>query len=450
MDQKQAGNAWRVLFLLFLANLFNFFDRVIPSVVAEPIRKEWGLNDVQLGLVVSAFTVVYAVAGLPLGRLADTSSRKKIMGWGLMAWSALTGATGAAWNYVSFFCVRLLVGVGEASYAPAAISMIGDLFPANKRSRAMGIFMLGLPIGLVLAFFTIGAMVNAFGSWRAPFFIAMVPGLLLALFMFFINEPQRGAAEDQQVSQEKIERPIRKILAIPTMWALIFAGIVLNMAAYAANGFMVPLIQRYFQLPIQTAAAATGVIVGVSGLIGLTLGAMLADKLHQVNERARLIYGALSMFGAAALTWFALKAGSGEFTMFVALFALGWLLQYNFYTCVYPAVQDVVEPRLRATAMAIFFAVLYVLGGAAGPIVVGALSDSAAQAAMAAAGATQMTDQLRGVGLHQAMLLIPIALLLTGIGLLVATRTFSADAAAMRGDRVGPVGATRLRAGRTT
>src|SRR5580765_965444 len=183
MDNKQAGNAWRVLILLFLANLFNFFDRTIPSVVAEPVRKEWGLSDTELGLVFSAFTLVYALAGVPLGRLADASPRKAIMGWGLLVWSALTGATGAAWNYASFFVVRLAVGVGEASYAPAATSMIGDLCPANKRSRAMGLFMLGLPIGLLLAFFSVGSMVKAFGSWRAPFFIAMLPGVLLAIFM---------------------------------------------------------------------------------------------------------------------------------------------------------------------------------------------------------------------------------------------------------------------------
>ena len=93
------------------------------------------------------------------------------------------------------------VGMGEASYAPAANSLIGDLFPAHRRSRAMGIFMLGLPLGLVLAFFTIGAMVKAFGSWRAPFFIAAVPGLILAIMMFFIKEPERGAAEERAGSQ---------------------------------------------------------------------------------------------------------------------------------------------------------------------------------------------------------------------------------------------------------
>ncbi|MFT7722561.1 MAG: MFS transporter [Roseateles sp.] len=436
MDKdKQANNAWRILFLLFLANLFNFFDRTIPAVLTEPIRKEFGLSDTELGLLAGGFTVVYALAGIPLGRLADRASRKSIMGWGLAAWSLLTGASGAAWNYTSFFFVRLAVGVGEASYAPAASAMIGDLFPANKRSRAIGIFMLGLPIGLVLAFFTIGAMAKAFGSWRAPFFVAMVPGLVLAVFMFFIREPARGAAETQQVTEQKIDRPLRKILSIRTMWAIIVAGITLNLASYAANAFLVPLVQRYFQLPLASAGMATGVIVGISGLVGLTLGALIADKLHQINERARLIYGALSMFGAAALVWFALRTGAEEFTAFVALFALGWLLQYNFYNCAYPAIQDIVEPRLRATAMAVFFAVLYVLGGSAGPLITGAWSDHAAKAAMAAAGATQMTDHFRGIGLHEAMVVVPIALLVTGVALLFASRTFSADAAAMRNGR---------------
>ena len=177
-QSKQADNAWRVLFLLFLANLFNFFDRAIPSIIIEPIRLEWSLTDFQIGLLGTAFTIVYAIAGLPLGRMADTGSRKKIMGWGLLVWSGLTAVNGAVTSVWSFLLVRRGVGVGEASYGPAANSLIGDLFPANRRARAMGIFMLGLPLGLLLAFFTTGAMVQAFDSWRAPFFIAAVPGIV--------------------------------------------------------------------------------------------------------------------------------------------------------------------------------------------------------------------------------------------------------------------------------
>jgi MFS family permease len=298
----------------------------------------------------------------------------------------------------------------------------------------MGIFMLGLPVGLVLAYFSIGAIVNAFGTWRAPFYVAMVPGLILAATMFFIKEPARGASEETKVGEHKIERPIRKVLSVSTLWWIIAAGIFFNMSSYAANSFMVPLLQRYFGASLEAAAIGTGVILGISGLIGLTLGATVADRLHKVNETARLTYGALSMFVAAALTWFALRVEGGQPMLFVALFALGWLLQYNYYSCAYPAIQDVIEPRLRATAMAIFFAALYLLGGAAGPLVVGVLSDRGAAAAMTAAGATQMTEQFKAIGLHDAMAVVPITLLLTGIALVAAGRTFSSDAAAMRRD----------------
>ncbi|MCO8162307.1 MFS transporter [Pseudomonas sp. 21LCFQ010] len=429
---NQADNAWRILFLLFLANLFNFFDRAIPAIVAEPIRKEWSLSDFQVGLMGTAFTLVYAIAGLPLGRLADTGSRKTIMGVGLAVWSGLTAVNGMVSHFWSFVLVRMGVGIGEASYAPAANSLIGDLFPAQRRARAMGIFMLGLPLGLLLAFFTIGSMVKAFDSWRAPFFIAAVPGLILALFMFFIREPRRGAAESVVVSEAPIERPIRRLLSIATFRWLVLAGLAYNFATYACNSFMVPMLQRYFQVSLQEAAVATGVIVGVTGLIGLTLGGVVADKLHERSLNGRLLFAAFSMLVATLATAYALHAGLVAISLFVAMFSLGWLFAYNFYTCVYPAIQDVVEPRLRATAMAVFFAGLYLLGGGLGPVVVGLLSDHFAQQAMLAAGAGEMTEVFKAVGLHGAMYLIPVALLTTLIFLLLATGSFGRDAEAMK------------------
>jgi MFS family permease len=429
---QQAANAWRVLFLLFLANLFNFFDRTIPAILGEPIRLEWDLNDFQIGLMGTAFTLVYAIAGIPLGRMADTGSRRKIMGWGLTVWSGLTALNGLAWSYWSFLLMRMGIGIGEASYAPAANSLIGDLFPANKRARAMGIFMLGLPVGLLLAYFTIGAMVQAFGSWRAPFFIAAVPGLILAVFIFFIKEPQRGAAEHKQAKTEAIEKPMSKVLSIRTFWWLIVAGLAFNFATYANNAFMVPMLQRYFFLSLQEAAIATGIIVGLTGLIGLTLGGWLADKIHQRWKRGRLLFATASLLVAAVATGIALWAGRVEISIFVAFFSVGWLFSYNFYTCVYTAIQDVVEPRLRGTAMALFFAGLYLLGGGLGPVVVGALSDYFANAAMLSAGATEMTEAFRAVGLHDALYLVPVAFLLTMLALFQASRSFVSDAESMQ------------------
>lgn len=381
-QSTQAANAWRVLFLLFLANLFNFFDRTIPAIINEPIRLEWDLNDFQLGLIGTVFTIVYAIAGVPLGRMADNGSRRKIMGWGLTAWSGLTAINGLAWNFWSFLLIRMGIGIGEASYAPAANSLIGDMFPAHKRARAMGIFMLGLPLGLLLAFFTIGWMVQAFDSWRAPFFIAAVPGLILAVFLFFIKEPQRGAAETVKVSQEQVRNPIRKVLAIRTFWWLIMAGLAFNFATYASNGFMVPMLMRYFAVPLVEASVATGVIVGVTGLVGLTLGGWIADRIHSRYARGRLLFATASMLVATLCTGWSLLAGQIEVGLFVAVFSIGWLFSYTFYTCVYTAIQDVVEPRLRATAMALFFAGLYLLGGGMGTVVVGLLSDHFAHAAM--------------------------------------------------------------------
>ena len=429
---QQAPNAWRILFLLFLANLFNFFDRTIPAIIIEPLRLEWSLSDLQLGLIGTSFTIVYAIAGVPLGRMADTGARRKIMGWGLAAWSGLTALNGLAWSFWSFLLIRMGVGIGEASYAPAANSLIGDLFPAHKRARAMGIFMLGLPLGLLLAFFSIGAMVQAFGSWRAPFLIAAVPGLILSVFLFFIREPQRGAAENTPVSLEPVTNPLRKVLAIRTFRWLVLAGLAFNFATYACNSFMVPMLQRYFGLALQEAAMATGLIVGLTGLVGLTLGGWVADKVHQRWANGRLLFAVLSMLIGALCTAWALNAGRVDTAVFIGVFSLGWLFAYNFFTCVYTAIQDVIEPRLRATAMALFFAGLYLLGGGLGPLAVGWLSDHYAKAAMVTAGATEMNETFKAIGLHDAMLLIPVALFCTLLALLRAARCFQRDAQSMR------------------
>lgn len=433
-----APNAGRVLLLLFLANLFNFFDRVIPSIVAEPIRAEFGLSDTQLGVLLSAFVVVYAIAGLPLGRLADRASRKKIMGWGLAGWSLLTAATGMATNFATLLLIRLGVGVGEASYAPAANALIADLYPASRRARATGVFMLGLPLGLVLAFFTIGRITEAFGTWRAPFLLAAVPGLGLAVLMFLITEPARGAAESAATSTESIDRPLRRIASIRTMWWLTAAFCFYNVAAYAVNGFSVPLIQRYFGQPLTTAAVLTGVIVGVTGLVGLTLGGQLADRADRRSARHRVLLGAGCVGAAAPLTFGGLLMGPAAVVGFVVLMSLGWLLGYLFFTAAYPAVADVIEPRLRATAMALMFLVGYLLGGAGGPVLTGALSDAFAHRAMAAAGAGELTAAHQAIGLHDAMLwVVPIGLAAAAGAMFLAAGTVAADRARMRAGTTG-------------
>lgn len=342
-----------------------------------------------------------------------------------MEWFYRTQCSSMEFCFV--FLVRMGVGVGEASYAPAANSLIGDLFPAEKRARAMGIFMLGLPLGLILAFFTVGAIAEAFDSWRAPFIVAAIPGFILALFFFKMKEPPRGASEGENYTAKTVQNPIRTLLKIKTLRWIILSGLSVNFAVYAGNSFFVPLFQRYFGLSLTQSAVITGCIVGITGLIGLTLGGVIADKIHQRFARGRLVFGAICLFISAIFIGIALYLGNDSLTAVVILLSLGWLASYNYYTTVYPAIQDVVEPNLRATAMAVYFACMYILGGAFGPIVVGALSDHFSQAAMLASGSAVMTEHFKAVGLHNALFVIPVALFFIAVFVYLSSRSFVQD-----------------------
>ena len=169
--------------------------------------------------------------------------------------------------------------------------------------------------------------------------------------------------------------------------------------------------------------------LGLSGVIGLTVGGWVADKLHQTYARGRLTFGAVSLLAAGALNWFGLSQPVGNAVLLTVIVGAGWTLAFTYYVTVYSSIQDVVEPRLRATAMAIYFFFQYVLGAAFGTTVTGALSDYYARNAMHAAGASEMTATFRASGLQGSVsLLVPVCLILTGIAIWLATRSFVEDA----------------------
>ncbi|MFT0213701.1 MFS transporter [Pseudomonas sp. F1_0610] len=422
ITEKTAKNAWRVMFLLFLANILNFYDRVIPSIVMEPIRHEWGLTDTQIGWVNTGFTLMYALAGIPLARLADLGVRKHIMSGGLLLWSGLTALNGMVSGFWGFLLARIGIGVGEASYGPAANSLIADLFPEHKRGRAMSLFMLGLPIGLLLAFFTTGWVIEFFANWRAAFFVAAIPGVLLAICIAFINEPVR-----QTINEVKKQESSWKLLKVPTLWMLTAAGLFYNFATYTNTAFMVPLLQRHYLLDIKQASVSVGIIVGVTGLLGLPLAGFIADKLHKSVQNGRLLFAAFTIALSALLTGWALYTDELSVIIFVGLFALAWFFAYSFYTSVYTVIQEIVAAHLRARAMALFFAGLYLLGGGLGPVIAGALSDFFASNAMLAAGVSEMNEVFKAQGLRLAMLAIPCGFLLTSLCLVFSIRFYPAD-----------------------
>jgi predicted MFS family arabinose efflux permease len=427
--KNPASNASYALFVLFVINLLNFFDRQLPGALGEPIRKEFHLSDTALGLLGTVATLMYAIVGLPLGRLADRWYRTRLIGIGTAVWSLLTAASGLALNYAQLFVSRLGVGVGEASCAPAGQSLIGDLFPPHQRARAMGIFMLGLPAGLCLAYFSAGAIGAAFG-WRAAFLFACVPGLLFAWLALRLPEPMRGAmdaARPAAFTDAAVKSPYATVLKLPTMWWIILSGIFHNFNMYAINAFQTPFLQRFHEMSLREASNVSAVSLGAVGAVGLLAGGWLADRLSAKRRDGRLLLSACSMAIAAPSIFLALSQPKGSIAAFMALMAVGTMTMFVYYATVYAAIQDVIEPRLRGTAVAIYFCAMYVLGASLGPLATGMLSDHFARRAMAAAGATGMTEGFKAIGLHSAMYAIPVLAVLASLVLFAASRTVEAD-----------------------
>lgn len=424
--------AYTALAILFAINMMNFFDRQLLGVVGEKIRVEWSLSDTALGLLGTAFTLIYAFVGLPLGRLSDSFSRTKILGVGVFVWSLMTAASGVCKNFVQLFIVRLGVGVGEASCAPAAASLIGDLFPASKRSNAMSVFMMGLPLGLAGSYL-LGGLIEKKWGWQATFYIAAVPGIVLAALAWFLHEPQRGASETHNIGAAK--RPgwaPLLVLSIPTMIPIILSGALHNFNMYAIGSFLASFLIRYHEVSLQKAANIATVVYGLSGIPGLLFGGMAADWLTRKYANGRMLLSAATFLGAVPLTYFALVQPPGSTTGFLVLMGAGICLMYVYYAATYSTIQDLVEPSLRGTAMAIYFFAMYLLGASFGPVATGMLSDHYTQQAAIAAGVTDLTaagalEPYRAEGIHSAMMVIPIINVVLTVCMIAAAITVAKD-----------------------
>ena len=416
---NRAGYA---LAILFVINALNFFDRVIGGALGEPIRREWQLSDSALGALGTAFTLLYAFVGVPLGRLADRKPRKFILAAAVFVWSALTAASGITRTYWQLFVTRLGVGVGEAACAPAGTSLIGDLYPPERRARALSVFMMGLPIGIALSYLVASYIAHSYG-WRAAFYVAGIPGVIAAIAALFITEPARGIADATPV-QSTSASPWRTLLRIPTLWWLILSGALHNFNMYALGSFLAPMLMRYHGAELRHAGVMTTITYGLSGIPGLLIGGALADKWSVKRKDGRLLVAAIATGISAPLMAVALARPAHDTTLFVILGALACAFMYVYYASVYATLHDVVAPPMRGTAMALYFFAMYVLGASFGPLATGMLSDHFTR--RAAAGAAVL-EPFRGAGLHSAMYVVPVLSILLALVLFAATRTVARD-----------------------
>lgn len=419
-----ARSATRTLLVLVLVNIINFYDRHVPGALAEPIRHEFNLTDAQIGWIGSVFIWLYAIVGVPLGRLADTRSRKKLLAGGLTIWGALTGYAAWATTYTLLLFSRLGVGVGEASCAPAATSWIGDLFPPDRRARPLALFMLGVPIGGALSFFFSGPIAQAFG-WRTAMVAAAIPALLLAPIVLLMSEPARGASE----SRPAITGSVWKLLRIPTFWWIIVSGVLVNFSLYAVATFLPALLGRIYHLNVAKADIATGVIYATGGILGGIIGGTWGDFIFKSRTDGRMLIAAGGALAAVPLSYFGLRQQSGALAIAIPLLALAYGSLNMYYGLVYASLHDIVAPALRGTAMAIYFLVMYMGGASFGPLLTGKLSDYMAHRAALAAGAPAITEAFKAIGLQQAMMIVPVLALMLAAVLWAGSRTIVRDTA---------------------
>jgi predicted MFS family arabinose efflux permease len=447
-----APGALYALVVLFAINLMNFFDRQIIGGVGEGIRREWGLTDTALGLLGTVFTLLYAVVGLPLGRLSDRKERRVILAAGVFLWSLLTAASGIARSFAQLIVARLGVGVGEATCSPASTSLLGDLFAPGLRARAMAIWMLGLPLGLGLANWAGGWILQNWG-WRNAFYIAAVPGLVCAALALLMREPPRGMTEAHAVgARRRPGNPYLLVLGTPTMLWVIVSGALHNFNMYALGAFVSPFLVRFHGMSFLHAGWIAALVYGFSGIIGLTAGGVLADRLHARRVDGRLVVGAAAIAICAPLILLGLMRPRGDVAGFALLVGTGSGVMFAYYSTVYATIHDVIEPALRGTAMALYFFAMYVLGASMGPVGTGLASDYFTFQAASRAGAVQplpfgqlmlaefrslvgeskgfdlrALEPFRAAGLHTAMFIVPILAALLAVVLFIASRTVKGD-----------------------
>lgn len=417
------------LAVLFGLNFMNFYDRQVVGAIGERLKNEWQLTDGQLGGLTTAFILLYAIVGIPLGRLADRGRRPLILGIGALIWSGFTALSGLAAGFGALIAFRIGVGIGEASCAPTANSLLGDLFPARQRSRAISVFMLGLPLGNGASYAVSGLVMQATGGWRGALFVAAVPGLILGMLAFLIPEPARGSAEGLTGKPAAGDSgAIRAILRIPTMRWIIVSGALLNLNMYAMGGFLVSFMVRYHGVEIGNANYLGALVIGVGGGLGMVAGGWLGDRAARNRMDGRLRAGAVALVMAAPIGIVALQQARGSLYSFTVFMLATCLLHYVYYSTVYASIQDVVEPTRRATAMAVYFLAFY-FATAIGLYLFGKWSDHLAANAVAAGASA---PEGRALGLYGAMYVIPVVAALVGLALWAGSRTIGRDHARMR------------------
>jgi MFS transporter, Spinster family, sphingosine-1-phosphate transporter len=360
-------------------NFLNYMDRYVGAAASPLIQKEFHLSDSQVGLLGSAFLLVYAVAAVPFGYWADRGVRRTVVAAGVAIWSLATLFTGFARTFAQLFVSRAVLGIGEAGYYPAGTSLLSDYFPKEQRGRVMSIWGAGSTFGIAVGFAGGGFIADKYG-WRSAFFFAAVPGILFALLAFGLREPLRGSAESIGRAVERIHdaslRNFLDLLRIRTLRATILSQTLLYFVL-ASNAFWLPiLLTRRFNLSVSKAGLLAGVVLVAGGLIGTLAGGWIADHRARNNPAAHLEVGIVGFLLGAVFISVALVAplNVGPIPVFVPAFVLAVVCLYLYSGPFTALAQNVVSPGLRASAVTMLLFISHVFGDSHSTFDVGVIS----------------------------------------------------------------------------
>ena len=370
-SRSPAGRGF-VLAMLLVVYIFNFLDRQILSILAAPIQAELQLDDGEMGLLGGfAFALLYSTLAVPLAWLADRTSRSWVITISLVAWSGFTAICGFAQNFWQIFLARLGVGVGEAGGVAPSYAIIGDYFPSNRRSFALAIYSLGIPVGSAAGVF-FGAQIAARFDWRAAFITVGLVGVLIApIFKWIVRDVPRPAAAATH-SQPRFLDVARLLARRPAFWLLSFGAASGSMLGYGLAFWLPSILQRSFGLGLVETGQFYGALLLLGGVTGVMLGGWLGDRLG-ARDKAWYAWLPALAYSVGALFYVA-AFNSGSTTLAFALFLIPQALALVWLGPVLSAVQHLVEPQLRATASALFLLINNLVGLGGGIYALGALS----------------------------------------------------------------------------
>jgi MFS family permease len=363
--------------MLLLVYVFNFVDRQILSILAAPIQQDLALSDSEMGLLGGiAFALLYSTLAVPLGALADRTSRSWVITGSLVLWSGFTALCGLAQGFWHIFLARLGVGIGEAGGVAPSHALIGEHFPSKKRASALSIYSLGIPLGSAAGVLA-GGYIAARVDWRLAFFAVGTAGVLLAPLFKLLVRDRPGGGAGRPAAPAAVPPPFRETAAIlarkSSFWLLSFAAASGSMVGYGIAFWLPSLLQRSFGLDLIGASQFYGTLLLLGGVVGVLAGGWLGDRL---GGRDRAFYAwvpALAYLLCAPL--FAIGIVSSSTVLAFFLFLVPQALSYVWLGPVLSAIQHLVVPSARSTASALFLLINNLIGLGGGIYALGALSE---------------------------------------------------------------------------